>query len=234
MSSITITLTGNTSSLSANFYPEITLDDRFEYSCALLDFHTYNYIPNVNGKNNKLAYTLNGINAVLEIPIGSYEISHLSKYINRYFAKREIFFEIHSNTNTFKCYINCDETMVVHFSQPDSVGRLFGFDAVDLSESEYHEADGPTSIESLNTIRIDCDLTTGSFHNGKSTHTIYEFSPSVDPGYKINEHPRNLIYLPIIRKRINTVNVRILNQSGELVDFRGENIVCRFHIRRDT
>lgn len=249
MSSITVTLTGNSSTLSANFYPEIELDDRFEYSCSLLDFHTYNYIPNVHEKNNRLEYTLNGDTSVLEIPIGSYEIASLIKYINRYFTKRSLYFELYSNTNTFKCSIKCDANMTLHLSRPNSIGKLFGFDAVDLAEmvenadiaegsevasDSYYEADDPVNIQSLNTIRIDCDLTTGSFHNGKSTHTIYEFSPSVDPGYKITEQPRNLIYLPIVRKRISTVNVRILSQNGELVDFRGETITCRFHIKRDT
>lgn len=93
MSSITVTLTGKSSNLSANFYPEIVLDDRFDYSCSLLDFYTYNYIPNVNDQNNKLVYTLNSNTdtSEMKIPIGSYEIHEIIQYINKHFAELGFF-----------------------------------------------------------------------------------------------------------------------------------------------
>lgn len=233
MSSITITLTGNSSSLSANFYPEIVLDERFDYSCSLLDFHTYNSIPNVHECNNKFVYSYNNILTEIEIPIGSYEVEDLIKYINHYFKLEGIEFELRSNKNTFKCHIKCVEGMTILFSRPNSIGSLLGFEVFDLTGSRFYYAKKPVNIQNLNTVRIDCDLTTGSFLNGDSTHTIYEFSPSVSPGYKINEQPSNLIYLPVVRRRINTVNVRIVDQNGKLVDFRGENITCRIHIKKD-
>lgn len=58
MSSITLTLTGETSSLSSYFYPEIELDGESGYSCCLLDFFSYNSIPNINEKNNKFYYVV--------------------------------------------------------------------------------------------------------------------------------------------------------------------------------
>lgn len=235
MSSITVTLTGNSSNLSANFYPEIVLDERFDYSCSLLDFYTYNYIPNVNDQDNSLVYTSNSNTDTLEmkIPIGSYEIDEIIQYINKHFAELGILIGLETNKNTFKCSIRCDKKTKIHFSDAKSIGKLLGFDAKDLVGEYSYVADHPINIQNLNTIRIDCDLTTGSFHNGHSTHTIYEFSPTVNPGYKINEQPTNLIYLPIARRTINTLNVRIVDQNGELVDFRGENITCRIHIKKD-
>lgn len=235
MSSITVTLTGKTSNLSTNFYPEIVLDERFDYSCGLLDFYTYNYIPNVTDQNNRLAYSLNHYTdgAEVNIPIGSYEIDEILQYINKHFAELGVFLEVETNKNTFKCAIRCDENIKIYFTDPKSIGKLLGFDGKDLTGQRLYVADHPINIQNLNTIRIDCDLTTGSFHNGQSTHTIYEFSPTVNPGYKINEQPTNLIYLPITRRTINTLNVRIVDQNGELVDFRGENITCRIHIKKD-
>lgn len=134
------------------------------------------------------------------------------------------------NKNTFSCRI---ETVInIDFERSDSVGEILGFSKVLSGETEY-ESDKVVNIQSINNIRIDCDLTTGSFHNGVRTHTIYEFSPNVKPGYKINIQPKNLIYLPVVRRRINTVSITIVDQNGKLVDFRGEMITCRIHIKKE-
>lgn len=90
------------------------------------------------------------------------------------------------------------------------------------------------NIQSVGNIRIDCDLITGSFHNGKSTHTIHEFAPTVEAGCKISEQPSSLIYLPVIKRRINEVNITVVDQMGNLIDFRGEEITCRIHIKREV
>ena len=60
---------------------------------------------------------------------------------------------------------------------------------------------------------------------------IYSFYPKVNPGYKIIQKPYNPIYLPIVRKNISTLNVRITDQKNDLLDLRGEEVVIRFHIR---
>lgn len=54
MTSFTISLTGNSSQLSSSFFPDIVLDDRYTYSCGLLDFTAYQSIPNVTVKNNEI------------------------------------------------------------------------------------------------------------------------------------------------------------------------------------
>lgn len=43
-SSLTVTFSGNTSALHADFLPEIMLDEQYEYSCALLDLYIKNTI----------------------------------------------------------------------------------------------------------------------------------------------------------------------------------------------
>lgn len=81
MSAITVTLSGKTSTLLSYFHPEIELDERFSYSCALLNFHTYNSIANVTQKNNKF-YINNGKHTyVASIPEGCYEVKDITEYI---------------------------------------------------------------------------------------------------------------------------------------------------------
>lgn len=233
MSSITLTVAGKNSSLDAYFYPEIELDEKYSYSCCLLGFYTYNSISNVYEKNNKFYFSLdNGKNyEFVTIPVGSYEISEIIDFLNNEFVSKNVRILISSDSRTMKCTI--ESNVVIDFAQKDCIGPILGFKKRKI-EVGTHKSDGLVDIQRVKNLRIDCDLISGSFHNGKSTHTIYEFDPLVDPGYKINEQPKHLIYLPVVRHRISTINISILDHNGELVDFRGENIICRIHIKRDT
>lgn len=233
MSSITFAITGDSSLLHADVYPEIVLDERYNYSCSLLDFYTYHSIPNVHENNNVFHYSLDkhGPWEEIVIPVGSYEVKTITDIINRRLEEKKIKFYLQANVNTLKCKLEGE--IYLDFTKSNSIGSLLGFKKRILVAFKTHKSDHLVNIQSVNNIRIECDLTTGSFHNGKSTHTIYEFSPSVDPGYKINEQPKHLIYLPVTKNRINEVNISIVDQDGRLLDFRGEQITCRIHIKRE-
>lgn len=233
MSSITVTFTGNSSSLNAYFCPEIDLDDRYDYSCCLLDFHAYNSIPNVNIQNNKFYFSKNGGKTFeyVTLPIGAFEIDSIIHMLNAALKKENVGIRLNSSKYTMKCIIESD--VFIDFRKTDCIGSLMGFNERLLPPGEF-ESDKLINIQNINNLRIDCDLITGSYHNGSGTHTIYEFDPMVDPGYKINEQPKHLIYLPLVRRRISTLNISILDQDGKFVDFRGENITCRIHIKRDV
>lgn len=243
MSSLTLTLTGDSSSLNAFYCPEIELDERYNYSCCLLDFYTYNSIPNVHEKNNKFYYSIdNGlislitgrfdkINEVVILPVGSFELVDIIRILNEEFLTRKVDIHITADKNTMKCTI--DTKAKIDFSRSDSIGSILGFSERLYDEGKY-VSNRLVNIQHINNLRIECDLITGSYHNGIGTHTIYEFDPTAPPGYKINEQPKHLIYLPVVRRRISTINISILDQLGELIDFRGENITCRIHIKRDA
>lgn len=234
MSSITLTLTGNTSELTSNFHPEIELDENSDYSCGLLNFYTFHSIPNIHSGNNILSYSYEGIGVEVQIPTGSYELDEIAEYFDNYFKMKKIPFKIQGNKNTQKVDILCDKKLIIDFSVNNCIGSVLGFKPKILQNSEYFISDTTVNITTLTAIQIKCDLTAGSFHNGKSTHTLHEFSPDVEAGYKISENPRNIIYLPISKRRINTVNIWVADQDNKLLDLRGETITCRIHIRRDS
>lgn len=367
MTSITVTFTGDSSSLSSSFHPEIELDERFNYSCCLLDFCTYNSIPNIHTGNNVFNFQLdqNTESGPLEIPPGSYELVDIGDLLekavaNAYFERdvaaetkklkeknddeekesppvtvviphvkenngenksnEEIeamnrviasdrsdsnnktdnkqstskISEVLNNSNMLKSLLaqfasndaaakrkaeleekareetkqdkkkraeqmkkklddlkkrefrvifnknNLTTTiktgnpnMIIAFNGKRSIGKVLGFNNRTLHHRNTYESDSVTNIQHITAIRVDCDIISGSYNNGEKTHTIYEFIPTVDPGNKIVEQPQNLIYLPVNRHRIHNINLRVVDQCGNLVDFRGEQITCRLHIKRD-
>lgn len=134
------------------------------------------------------------------------------------------------NKNTLKCEIFCSQP--IDFSRKCSIGSLLGFSKRKLAANTFHESDVPANIIRVNAVRIECNIITGAYVNNQPVHTIHEFYPAVSPGFKIVEVPRNVIYLPVTVKSIHSLSLKIVDQDNRLVNFRGETITIRIHIKQ--
>lgn len=219
----TLSISDTKATLATNYSPNLQLDD--EYECGLLYFSTFNSIPNVDSRNNKLYY---GENEVIEIPEGSYELHDIRDYLKDNIKTN--LFELKCNNNTLKTTIICSKN--INFEKEDSIGRLLGFGKETLQANILHESRFPVNILSTTVLRVECDIISGSFVNGKPSHIIHEFAPNVPPGYRIIEVPKNIIYFPVNQTSISSINIRILDVSGNLVNLRNEEIQLYLHLKR--
>ena len=76
--SLTLTLLGTISILTANYFPALDLSNG-KYKFDLTNFETYNAIPNVISTNNKFYFDTD--DKIITIPEGSYELSATNKYL---------------------------------------------------------------------------------------------------------------------------------------------------------
>jgi len=227
-------LSGKSSNISCDIFPPIILDDG-DYEIGLVELNVYNSIPNVEkGVNDNFHY---GENEVITIDEGSYEVDEIVSFINRHAGRKLL--TLTANKNTLKSEMTCIED--VHFEKENSIGGLFGFNkqvykATDHSNNaitqKTYTSENVINIISVNTIRVECNVARGSFENGREGHVLHEFFPSVGTGYKIVEVPNTIIYLPVNVRRIDNLTVTLRDQNGRLVNFRGETISLRLHLRK--
>lgn len=223
------------STLSVDFNPPIVLDDNSSYEIGLTNFSASNAIPNVDKTNNLFHY---GKDKVVEIPIGSYEITNISDFLmnqlvnDKANVNDKISLRLAANLNTLKCEIVCNES--IDFSKQHSIGKLLGFKKRILIPNVLHTSDFPVDIMRINLIRVDCSIVKNSYRNGDLVHTLYAFYPKEPPGYKIVESPMNVVYLPINTHVINHISLRIVDQNNRPVNFRKEVISITLHLRKLT
>lgn len=223
--SFTLTLSGTSSVLQAYYFPPIELSSLKTYSLGLVELLTFNSIPNIDHGKNKFHVG----NEVITIPTGSYEIEDLANYLQEALLDRQISISLKPNNSTLCSEIICDQP--IDFTPNDSIGGLLGFTSQYLPANIKHKSDLPVAILSVNSIRVECNLTTGAYINNQPVHTIHEFFPIVPPGYKIVEKPSTIIYLPVVVQAIDHLQLRLVDQNGELVNFRGETITIRLHVK---
>lgn len=223
--SLTFSLSGNSNVLNADFNPPIYLDDNSDYVIGLTNFETFNVIPNIDETNNKFTYD----NVTLTIPTGAYEVDDINTYIQKAIQpSSKIKIIANRNTSTVSINTNVD----IDFTSNTSIGQTLGFKKRILKANYLNESDFPVEILKVNALCIDCNIATGSYSNGEPVHIIHQFFPTVAAGYKIVESPQNILYFPVTVKTITNLTVKILDQDGNLVNFRGETITVRLHLKK--
>lgn len=221
-----ILLTARNSILECTFNPPITLDPQKTNRIGLVSFAAYNSIPNIDETNNIFHYD---DNKQIVFPTGCYEVETIADYLKEKLTSDNI--SLKPNNSTMQCVIK--SKYKIDFSKPNSIGPVLGFGPYVLPPDKEHQSDQPINIMTVNMILINVNIASGSYVNGKPSHTIYAFSPSVPPGYKMIQFPRTMIYSRINTPYIDHLQVNIVDQSGRAVNFAGEEAIVLLHIKSD-
>ena len=249
-SSFYVLLSKKSAKIRTRFNPLIELDAGKKYEMSLLNLETYYSFPNIDATNNHFRYSPNvevrsGDDDDDEtwtdvfIPEGCYEIADINDYIQRTMKENghydtvnnEYYISLQPNSNTLKLVLNIAPNYRVDFLSPiNSIRTVLGF-AQQLYNEGYNESEEKVNIINVNSLRVTSDIIGGSYTNGTVGNVIYSFFPNVGPGYKIIEVPHNLIYLPITLRTISSMETKLTDQNGTLLNLRGEELSIGFHIR---
>jgi hypothetical protein len=233
-SSFYIALNEKSTRIRTEFRPVIELDCNKKYEMALVSLDTYNSIPNIDETNNNFKYSPdNGTTWFnVDIPEGCYEIEDINNQIQKIMKdnKHGAAVSVTANNNTLRTVLIIDENYKVDFTCAKSIRSVLGFNEQMYSEG-YNESENITNIMSVNSLIVTNDIVSGSYSNGETKNIIYWFTVNVGPGFKINETPTNLIYLPIMLSTLSSMETKLTDQHGKLANLRGEELSIRFHVR---
>jgi hypothetical protein len=247
-SSFYILVSKKNAKIRTQFNPLIELDASKKYEMCLLNLETYFSFPNISATNNHFRYTPDTDRISAEtrdhewfdvfIPEGCYEITDVNDYLQRIMKERGHYndadaqpnISIEPNSNTLKSVLTIAPNYKVDFTSDNSIRTVLGFDRRTYSEG-YNESEQIVNIMNVTSLRVMSDIIGASYTNGSTTNVIYSFFPNVGPGYKIIEVPTNLVYLPVTLSTISSMETKLTDQNGKLVNLRGEELSIRFHIR---
>jgi hypothetical protein len=228
----------NTAYYTQNFVTPIALNT-LDYEVAVISLETFYSFPNISeGVNNVFAYKDGPASAskIVSLPTGSYEISNIASEIRRQVGE-DVYNNmlLDRNDATLKAVFKLTPNYRIDFTQPSSIRSILGFDSKIIGGTQhikYYPGDHIVNILTVNTVFINCDLINNSYNNGVLAPVIYSFFPNVAAGFKIIRNVENPIYLPINKTQINNITVWLTDQNNNPLNFRGETITIRFHLRR--
>jgi hypothetical protein len=230
----------NISSWSTQIYPQLLFDDANNYEVGLINLETYYSFANINSTNNIFRY-FNGItNKTITIATGSYDINDINTAIQNGMKANgdwnsttsSYYITILPNAPTLGSIITITNNgYYIDFTVPNSIATLLGFNATILSGA-INISPNIVDIININSIYVNCDIIKGSYVNGSNYPVLYNFFPTVGPGYKIVQVPENIVYLPLATNQIMNIKIWLTDQNNNIIDFRGESITIRISIRR--
>ena len=120
----------------------------------------------------------------------------------------------------------------VDFNHPESIGPSLGFSKNKPYEPMVkHIAHKRPNIFRTRTIRVECNLVSGSFAGSKGTRILREIFLDVEIGYVKIDIPINPIYFEIPGGIIDQLELRLCDQNGNLLNFRENYNFFQIHLR---
>ena len=233
-----ITLSAKSTNFTTNFNPPIDLKG-VDHEMALISLETYHSFPNISKENNVFKYSSdNGATwKIIKIPKGSYGLIGIYNEILRGFRENGDYDEINKiypiillgNKNTAQILMEISANYKVDFTAPNSINTVLGFNSITYSEGN-HNSENIIEILPVNSIFVHVDNVIGSYMLGISSSVLYSFFPNVSPGVKIIERPFQRVYLPIITQDIHEIRLKLTDQTGKILDLRGENLTVSLHL----
>ena len=222
-----------------NYFPPIELTGRYEI--GLIAIEILNYFPNITSLNNLFHYN-NG--EVITIEEGAYTLEDLNVYLQRKLRETidyrvspvvdEILGEepisLSGNVVTGKCEMMC--RFPVDFSHPRSIGTALGFSKNKVYQAlELHVSRNKPNIFRTRSVRIECNLVSGSHAGSRSSHILHEVYLDSPSGYTQICVPTHPVYFEIPEGNITDLELRMCDQTGNLLDYRKNYTLLQIHLR---
>ena len=213
-----------------------------QFKIAVTFLSGYNGIFNVTNRNNKFYFKKSfddGEFIQIRIPRGGYEIESINNEFKRiiiqkgYYTETDYPFRITPNVSTLGSIVEIlTPGPMISFVFDDSIGTLLGFNEI-LLWGKYNLSDNQVDILWFDNIFIETDIAQGMIFKGRRTGIIHNLTMDVSPGYKYIEKFRSGLqwYMVETKDFISSINLKLMNEYGNLVSFNGKTITFSLSIK---
>jgi len=181
---------------------------------------------NINSMNNTLSYAINGVQSLLIIEQGNYNAIQLASYLTTNIANNTTV-TYNSITNKFK-FTNVINTFTIYNNVTTTCLHILGLAGSSLSSFSASSMGPLSSMSSINLQTKHCVCVQSNFISGninnsaKNAGTILCSIPVNGQPYSMLSYaPNKLIRTNIYNNSINLINLRLVDQMGNLVDLNG-------------
>lgn len=207
-----ICLSGNSSSISCDFFPPIDVSDGL-WEIGLVDLATYNSIPNIKEGVNNVFRFLRGMNLMNLPKVSSFTLAELDSHIKTALDDSKADVKVTHGDNDFTVHVSGNKD----FRSVQTVGLLIDFkDTGTLREGKTHDLSPhasvtPTKHDLTFTSTVEnVNLPTGSYEIEDIEKYVRSYLP--DPNITFSLRPNN-----------NTLKVELL--CSETIDFSDEHTI---------
>ena len=233
----TLATSGSSSDYTIHFDKPIELKgDKWEV--GLISAEVPNTFYNISAAlgNNKLYYD-DGTLQTLTIPDGIYEVDTLNTFIQGGDGVNSTDISFDADVTRLRVKLTLANGFKVYFTQPDTFRTILGFDSVDYTtDGVYYAANKPDVTNGNDHFYIVCDLVNSTYSRlgGKARNILYGFTFTVGAGSAQVIVPSEHVHLKCARSFFNTINVKIVNQDGNVVDLNGERVIVNLKLKEQT
>ena len=239
----TFILSSNKSKFTKTVNPVINLDSNRSYKVAVQSFSVYNAIRNVReNKNDTFRYSKDKGATYQNIVVypGSYNaqeiIDEIYKQADITSSESTMQFTPDIKTNTIVMVLG--ENYKVDFSVAHNLHKIFGFREQVYSQGTHRSPVRPEIID-FHMILIKTNLISGGYVSStdsdvmKQNNVIFSLPTfTVPTGARIIERPQTLTWLPVVQQSIQRIQIEIIDENGNPIDFGSEEISLTILIRQ--
>ena len=144
-------------------------------------------------------------------------------------SKNTHYITVGANPSTLRSFIEINSTTYQVDMASSTIRTMLGFNPQTLT-SGYHEGESPVNILTVNTILVNCDITSGSFLSGTQQPVVYSFFPTSHRAIRLSSHRITYFICPLAKQA--TFRECLTDQTGMQLNLRDEVVTIRLHIRQ--
>ena len=177
--------------------------------------------------NDKFYYNLDGVDKIITVIPGGYELSEYFKALE--IDDKKIKFEI--SIQTGRCIIIISDNCSVDFTKDHTLKAQLGFDSVVLLPGR-NISSRTCNVQLTQKIYVDCNLCIGAYRNNVPTQILYSWPNELRYGALITERPKFPRKKELVLKSFHEIRLYFYDQNHNPIDFGGEIVTIELCIEQ--